>query len=169
MLVVGLAERDGDRLHKTVVLIDCDGTLLLRHRKVNVLAELMDPPYTAGSGAAQSFADTRHGRIGLLICVDIFQEDLVAQLADARPDLVLIPYGWAAPAEAWPEHGKSLHSWIAHTAHSAHSAHSVHAPVLGVDATGSRSHGPSLCRSTDQDGAERTHLPFSISLERVRA
>jgi predicted amidohydrolase len=136
MLAVGLAEREGDRLYDSAVLIDRDGALLVHHRKVNILTELMDPPYTPGPGAASSFADTRLGRIGLLICADTFEETLVAQTAASSPDLVLVPYGWAAPAEDWPEHAESLHTWIAHTARG------VNAPVLGVDSTGSLGHGP---------------------------
>jgi len=136
MLVAGLAEREGERLHDSAVLIDRDGALLLRHRKVNVLSELMDPPYTPGPGAAESVVDTRLGRIGILICADTFRDELVDELAAARPDLVLVPYGWAAPEENWPQHGASLHEWIVHTARR------VGAPVLGVVSVGTIGHGP---------------------------
>ena len=57
-------------------------------------------------------------------------------LAASDPQLVLVPYGWAAPAQAWPEHGQSLHDWIAATARR------VGAPVLGVDSVGQLTHGP---------------------------
>ncbi len=136
MIAVGLAERDGERLHDSAVLIDRDGTLLLHHRKVNILSELMDPPYTPGPGASDSVADTRFGRIGVLICADTFKDELVAQIAAAEPDLLLVPYGWAAPQKDWPDHGNSLHSWVSHTARRSG------APVVGVDATGSIAHGP---------------------------
>ncbi len=142
MLAVGLAERDGEHLYNAAVLIDRDGTLLLRHRKRNVLRELMDPPYTPGTSGAPgdpaepSWADTRLGRIALLICADTFEDALVTPLFAARPDLVLVPYGWAAPAADWPEHARSLHAWIASTARR------TGAPVLGVDSTGVLAHGP---------------------------
>jgi len=136
MIGIGLAERDGDRLHDSAILIDRDGTLLLKHRKVNILTELMDPPYTPGKGGANSVVDTRFGRIGLLICADTFQDDVVRQVADQKPDLVLVPYGWAAPEKDWPQHGKSLQSWVAHTSRR------TQAPVVGVDCVGSIAHGP---------------------------
>ncbi len=136
MIALGLAERDGERLRNTVVLIDRDGALLLKHRKINILTELMDPPYTPGESAEHSVVDTRLGRIGLLICADTFKTEYVDQLAMADPDLVLVPYGWAAPAEDWPEHGASLHAWIAHTAKR------TGAPTLGVDSAGAMTHGP---------------------------
>ncbi len=136
MVAVGLSETEGDRLFDSAVLIDSDGTLLMRHRKVNILTELMDPPYTPGPDATGSVVDTRFGRIGLLVCADTFKDELVADIAAGSPDLVLVPYGWAAPLEQWPDHGQSLHRWVAHTARRAG------APVVGVDGTGSIDHGP---------------------------
>jgi N-carbamoylputrescine amidase len=136
MLVVGLAERDDGRLFDSAVLIDRDGRLLLRHRKVNILTELMSPPYTPGNGAGESVVDTRLGRIGLLICADTFLDEVVAQLAEGAPDLVAVPYGWAAPLEDWPQHGHGLHEWVMATARR------TGASVVGVDATGEVGHGP---------------------------
>ncbi len=136
MLGVGLAEVEGGLLFDSAVLIDRDGTVLLRHRKVNILSELMTPAYTPGRDASGSVVETRLGRIGMLVCADTFMDDVVGQVAVGEPDLVLVPYGWAAPAEAWPDHASSLHSWIAHTARR------VNAPVVGVDSTGELGHGP---------------------------
>lgn len=136
MVALGLAERDGDRLYNCVVLIDRDGTLLLKHRKVNVLRELMEPPYSAGPGAAGSVVDTRLGRIGLLICADTFPEPIVDQLARQSPDLVIVPYGWAAPADDWPDHGRSLTAWVVNTARR------CRAPVVGTDSVGRIHDGP---------------------------
>ncbi|MFT5288187.1 MAG: putative amidohydrolase [Planctomycetota bacterium] len=136
MIAVGLCETDGQQLFDSAVLIDRNGKLLMRHRKVNILTELMDPPYTPGPNAMGSVVDTRFGRIGMLVCADTFKDELVADIAAGQPDLVLVPYGWAAPAEQWPDHGRSLHSWVAHTARRAG------APVVGVDGTGSIGHGP---------------------------
>lgn len=136
MVVIGLAERDGPHLHNTAVLIDLDGRVLAKHRKMNILSELMDPPYQPGDNAHGSVVDTRYGRIGLLICADTFQDETVAQVAAQQPDLVIVPYGWAAPPGDWPQHGDSLHAWIRHTARR------CKAPVVGVDSTGEMHSGP---------------------------
>jgi len=37
MLCVGLAEKDGDRLYDSAVLISLEGGILLKHRKINTL------------------------------------------------------------------------------------------------------------------------------------
>ena len=135
MIAIGLAEQDNGRLYDSAILLDVDGSLLLKHRKANILTELMDPPYTAGDGSA-SVASTRFGRIGLLICADTFRPDVVSAAAAVKPDLMLVPYGWAAPKSDWPNHGRSLQAWVSNTARQ------TSAPVVGVDATGSIAHGP---------------------------
>ena len=136
MIAIGIAEREEDRLHDSALLIDRDGSALVRHRKVNILSELMEPPYTPGADATASVVDTRLGRIGLLVCADTFKDDVVGAVAEDKPDLLVVPYGWAAPLDAWPEHGASLHVWIAHTARR------VGAPVVGVAAVGEIAQGP---------------------------
>lgn len=134
-VVIGIEEKDGEALHNSVIYLDEGGSLVGKHRKVNILEELMDPPYTPGAGEPAVF-DTRWGRVGLLICADTFEQPLVQRLAAEEPDLVLVPYGWAAPAGDWPQHADSLHAWIANTARV------CNAPVVGVDSVGQLSTGP---------------------------
>ncbi len=134
-VAIGMAERDGPALHNVAVLIDDRGQLLAKHRKLNILSELMDPPYAPGDGEPV-VVETRFGRVGLLICADTFQEETVARVAAEQPDLMIVPYGWAAPAEQWPQHGKSLHAWIQNTARV------CQAPTIGVDSTGQLHDGP---------------------------
>lgn len=130
----GLAEKDGDQLFDSAVLIDPDGRILLKHRKINILSELMDPPYTAGEEVG--VVDTPLGRIGMLICADSFLEPLCLQMRDQGPDLVLIPYGWAADESAWPGHGEELRQVVRQAARW------TGASVIGTDAVGAISHGP---------------------------
>lgn len=166
MLSVGLAERDGSKLHNSVVLIGRDGELLAKHRKVNVLPGLMEPGYDRGDGHA-CVVETEYGRVGLLICADTFEDDLVHGVAELEPDLVLVPYGWAAPEEDWPGHGESLGAWIRHTAQL------TRAPVVGVDSCGALAHGPwsgfllgGQSRFSGADG--RLSAPMADRLEEVR-
>ncbi len=133
-LCVGLAEKDGDALHDSVILIDSEGTILLKHRKINLLSELMEPPYTPGKEIG--VVNTRFGRIGLLICADTFMPENLRRMADLKPDLVLVPYGWAAKEEAWPEHGKQLQKTVFKAAKA------INAPVIGTDLVGEITHGP---------------------------
>ena len=133
-MCVGLAEKDADRLYDTAVLIDENGSILLKHRKINLLSELMDPPYTPGSEA--HVAETRFGRVGLLICADTHDEQILAQMAAARPDLVLVPYGYAEKSDKWPGHGKELARVVVNTAGK------TGAVAVGANVIGQITHGP---------------------------
>ena len=131
---IGLDEKDGDNLYDSALLIDDTGKILLKHRKNNVLPELMSPPYSTGSGVEA--VDTKFGRIGVMICADSFRKTLLNQMKDLKPDFVLIPYGWAAPEAQWPDHGKELQKTV-QTA-----AKTIGCPVIGTDVVGEISHGP---------------------------
>lgn len=136
MIAIGLDEKAGEQLYDSAVLIDNDGRLLLKHRKLNVLAHLMEPPYAAGKPEDISVVQTRLGRIGVLICADTFVEEHVQRMAALKPDLVLVPYGWAARNEEWPGHAKSLEGLVCRIAKA------WNCPVVGTDLVGAMSQGP---------------------------
>jgi predicted amidohydrolase len=133
-LCVGLAEKEDENLYDTALLIDDSGRILLKHRKLNILRELMSPPYTPGTEIQA--VDTPVGRIGILICADTFWRKNLDGMALLKPDLVLVPYGWAAKEESWPAHGKELHATVADAAKV------MQIPVVGTDLVGKISHGP---------------------------
>ncbi len=131
---VGLAEKEGDHLYDSVILINDKGEILLKHRKMNILSHLMDPPYTPGNKIQA--VDTDIGTIGLLICADTFVGEYLEQMKELQPDLVLVPYGWAEQEEAWPQHAQSLHNTVSSAAKV------IGAPVMGTDLVGEITHGP---------------------------
>ncbi|MHC4586860.1 MAG: carbon-nitrogen hydrolase family protein [Planctomycetota bacterium] len=105
-LCASLAEKDGTKLYDSVVLIDEKGGIVLKHRKINVLTELMNPPYTPGKGVKT--VETEFGKVGLLICADTHKDGILERMAELKPDLLLVPYGYAEHENNWPEHGKEL-------------------------------------------------------------
>lgn len=136
MISIGLSEKDGESLYDSAILTGSEGQILLKHRKINILTDLMNPPYKPGTIDEIQVVDTPLGRVGMLICADTFKDELVEAVARQDPDLLIVPYGWAADKSAWPDHGKNLHSWISHTARRAG------CPVVGTDLVGSISSGP---------------------------
>src|ERR1035441_1149975 len=72
MISIGLDEKDGERLYDSAILVDRTGRILWKHRKLNVLPELMNPPYSTGSPEAIGVVETPYGRIGIVICADTF-------------------------------------------------------------------------------------------------
>jgi N-carbamoylputrescine amidase len=133
---IGLDEKEGELLYDAAVLIDRTGRLLWKHRKMNVLAELMDPPYAAGTPEGIGVVETEYGRIGLLICADTFIDEVFEKVRRLKPDLMLVPYGWAAENDQWPAHARELEALISRRAAL------LRCPVVGVDLVGVMSHGP---------------------------
>lgn len=136
MISIGLDEKDGDRLYDSAILVDRTGRLLWKHRKLNVLPELMDPPYSQGTADAIGGVETEWGRIGMLICADTFGDAYAERIRAFAPDLVLVPYGWAAEIDKWPGHSKELEKLVVRRAKQ------WNAPVVATDLVGVMSHGP---------------------------
>jgi len=71
-----------------------------------------------------------------MICADAFHENLQESMKTQSPDLLLIPYGWAAPEKVWPEHGQELMKVVVNAAVK------INCPVVGPNLIGEISHGP---------------------------
>jgi predicted amidohydrolase len=136
MISIGLDEKDGGRLYDSAILVDRTGRLVWKHRKLNVLPELMTPPYATGKPEGIGVVDTAFGRIGLLICADTFVDDYAGRIARLKPDLMLIPYGWAAEIDKWPGHAKELEKVVTRRAAE------WRCPVVAPDLVGMITHGP---------------------------
>jgi predicted amidohydrolase len=133
-LCVGLAEKEASCLYDSVLLIDDKGQILLKHRKINLLSELMNPPYTPGKNV--DVVETKFGKIGLLICADTHKDEILNHMAALKPDLLLIPYGYAAQENKWPAHGKELEKVVKRTAKR------TGAPVVATNLVGEITKGP---------------------------
>ena len=131
---IGLAEKEGRRLYDSVILIDNKGNILLKHRKMNLLSELMSPPYSPGQDI--DVVETKFGTIGLLICADTHDSKILKRIAALKPDLLLIPYGYAAAEDDWPGHGKELEKVVTNTAKK------TGAFVVGTNLVGEITKGP---------------------------
>jgi predicted amidohydrolase len=136
MIAIGLDEKDGDKLYDSAILVDKTGRLLWKHRKINVLPELMTPPYSQGRPEDIGVVDTEFGRIAVLICADTFNDSFTRRMKELRPDLMIVPYGWAAPNDQWPQHSKVLEGLVKRVSKM------VACPMAGVDLVGEMTHGP---------------------------
>ncbi|MCS7248438.1 MAG: carbon-nitrogen hydrolase family protein [Anaerolineales bacterium] len=82
-LCFGMIESAAEGFYNTALLLNPNGEILLKHRKVNE-----QPPYR--SGAEVGSAKTELGRIGILICGDLFHAESMAKIAP-NLDLLLVP------------------------------------------------------------------------------
>jgi N-carbamoylputrescine amidase len=138
MICVGMDEKVGEELYDSAVLIGADGTLLLKQQKIDNLIrlKLMNPPYADGRREDVRAVDTPLGRIGIVICADSFDEAVVREIGQSSPDLLLVPFGWAAEAGRWPHRGQILARLVARTAEWSK------CPVVGTNCVGTITHGP---------------------------
>ena len=146
----------------TVQLLDNGGQILLKHRKINLLAELMTPPYTAGT--AVNAVETKFGKIGLLICADTHDNRILERMAALEPDLLLVPYGYAAAEDAWPGHGKELEKVVRNAARK------TGAFAVGTNLVGEITHGPWKRRvyGGHSAAADKTGRAVAIAKDRQR-
>ncbi len=88
-IVAGLLEKEGDVVYNTAVLIDRQGKLAGKYRKVSLPREEIDGGITPGN----SFPvfDTDFGKIGMMICWDVTFPDAAKTLALNGADVILMP------------------------------------------------------------------------------
>ncbi len=79
----GVLERAESGVYNSAVLLDRAGRIILRHRKVEE-----KPPFIIGDTVDN--VDSDLGRLGILICGDLFDEETVHEL-DPSLDLLLVP------------------------------------------------------------------------------
>ena len=101
-VVAGLTERSGDRIYNAALLISPDGSILLKHRKINILTIAQD---IYSTGNSLSVVETPLGTIGVNICADNFPTSLVLghSLARMGARILLSPCAWAVK----PDHDNS--------------------------------------------------------------
>ncbi len=114
VIVASVFERRAAGLyHNTAVVIDADGRLLGRYRKMHIPE---DPLYyekfyfTPGDTGFRAW-NTRHGRIGVLICWDQWYPEAARLTALQGADLILYP-----TAIGWHPREKSAHGAAQHEA-----------------------------------------------------
>lgn len=94
----GIIERDGDKLYNAAVIIDREGQLLIKHRKLN---ELDFAHNLYDQGDRLNVVHTELGTLGLLICADANAKDFTISksLGYMGADIILSPSAWAVPGD----------------------------------------------------------------------
>jgi predicted amidohydrolase len=110
-LGLGLLEREEGQLFDSAVLLNPTGEISLKYRRIQPQwhGRAADPAvYRQGSEVTK--AETPFGTVSFLICGDLFDDGIVAELRDARPDLLLYPFARCfsptveSAQQQWDEH-----------------------------------------------------------------
>jgi predicted amidohydrolase len=88
-VIAGVYERDGNALYNTAVLIDRQGRVAGKYRKVYLPREEIEGGLTPGN--AYPVFDTDFGRIGLMICWDLQYVDPARALAAQGAEIIFLP------------------------------------------------------------------------------
>jgi predicted amidohydrolase len=94
----GLTEGEGDRVYNAAIIVDAQGKIVSKHRKLNELSIAHD---CYDQGDRLNVVETELGRLGLMICADGFAEGQVISrsLGCMGADVILSPGAWAVPAD----------------------------------------------------------------------
>lgn len=137
-VVAGLTERDREQIYNAAVLIDPNGRLLLKYRKINEL-NIAHDLYAIGDRL--SVAHTDLGTLGVNICADNFPNslDLGRALGRMGAQLLLSPSAWAVPAD----HDNRAQPYGALWREAyAELSRSFQMPIVGVSSVGELTAGP---------------------------
>ncbi len=137
VIVASLFERRAAGLyHNTAVVLDADGTLAGRYRKMHI----PDDPgfyekfyFTPGDLGFQPI-DTRVGRLGVLVCWDQWYPEAARLMAMRGAEVLIYPtaIGWD-PADSADEQARQLEAW--QTIQRAHAVANG-LPVLSINRVG---------------------------------
>jgi len=97
-VIAGITERYNDQIYNAAILINSNGQILLKHRKINVL-DIAQHLYSIGNHLG--VVETPWGKIGLNICADNFPDTAYygQAMAGMGAKLILSPCAWAVDAD----------------------------------------------------------------------
>jgi predicted amidohydrolase len=171
VVVAGITERAGGELYNAAVVIDADGRIARKHRKLNEL-DVGQSLYRLGCDLA--VAETSIGRIGLAICADLSPgaNDIGRALALMRAQVILSPAAWFVP----PDHDAKTNPYGAMWRQSyGDISRRFGVPVVGVSNVGTLDCGPwagwkgiGSSIAYDHAGECAAELPYGVTAEALR-
>lgn len=88
-IIAGIYEREGAAIYNTAVLIDRQGAVAGKYRKVYLPREEVESGLTPGTHFP--VFQTDFGKVGLMICYDVFFAEPARALANQGADMILMP------------------------------------------------------------------------------
>lgn len=96
----GMLEKAAEGIYSAAVLVDRSGSIVLVHRKINE-----QPPFAVGKDV--QVIDTEMGKLSVLLCGDLFDDDVKSQLSNRQADFLLLPL-----ARSFDGRSPDLERWL---------------------------------------------------------
>jgi len=93
-IATSILEKADDRIYNTAILIDSGGKLLTKYRKIHLF---MDEQAHISHGREYAIADTKFGKVGLMLCYDAVFPEVSRMLALQGVDIIFMPANWPDP------------------------------------------------------------------------
>ncbi len=103
-IALGVLEREGKALYDTAILVTPERGVALRYRRVTPgwHGPKADPAiYRHGTGV--ECVQTPIGAFAFLLCGDLFDDSLVAEVRQRKPDFLLVPMARSLPDGSWDQ------------------------------------------------------------------
>jgi predicted amidohydrolase len=102
LLTGSFVERDGSDLFNTALLLDPDGEILARHRKVHLFGYKSEERRLLRRGDDVTIVPTPWGRAGFATCYDLRFPEMFRRMLDRGAQFFLVTSAWPQPrGEAW--------------------------------------------------------------------
>jgi predicted amidohydrolase len=130
-IVAGIDERDGDCRHNSAVLLGPSGRLAT-YRKLHLF---FDEKSWFVPGGSLPVIDLPFGRVGMVICYDLWFPEPVRALALAGADIVAVPTNWVASFKrtVYDERGYCQGNYVAMAAAAQNGVVMACADRIGVE------------------------------------
>ncbi len=89
----GLLEKEDGRMYDSGLLFNPAGELILHYRRIHSGWRWPnDNPQIYCTGEDLAMVETEIGKIGMLICGDLWNDDIIKRFAEQEPDYLLYPF-----------------------------------------------------------------------------
>lgn len=98
-LCFGFLEKEDDCIYDSAVLINPNGEIAIHYRRINPQWRAKNLPASQyGEGVEMKSILTPFGKTAILICGDLFDENVISMLDPVRPDFILFPFARCFPS-----------------------------------------------------------------------
>lgn len=106
-IALGILERDGNTLYDSALLITPDQGIVLIYRRITTgWHGYKADPTVYRHGTQIRVAETHLGTFAFLICGDLFEDSLIAEIRTVNPDFLLVPF-----ARSFPDGSRDQDKW----------------------------------------------------------